>query len=176
MQRAITIAVLATAAMGGAWYASRAPQAPPVVVAVAPASSPGPITVHISGAVRSPGLVELAANARVADAVAAAGGAAPFAELDGLNLAAAVVDGQQVVVPTKGEAATSQPGTSGKLRLNSATVQELETLAGVGPVLAARIVAHRDEWGPFAIAEDLLDVSGIGEAKLADLREQLEVP
>ena len=177
MQRAITITVLAAAAMGGAWYASRAPQAPPIVVAPAASTTPsGPITVHISGAVRAPGLVEVVANARVADAVAAAGGAEPFADLEGINLAAGLVDGQQVVVPSQGEVVAADPGSSGKLRLNSASAQDLEALPGVGPVLAARIVAHREQWGPFSIIEDLLDVSGIGEAKLADLRDQLAVP
>ena len=177
MQRAITIAVLAAAAVGGAWYASRAPQNPPVIVAPTLATaSPQSITVHISGAVRAPGLVELAAGARVADAVAAAGGAAPAAELDSLNLAAGLVDGQQVVVPAEGDEVSPGPASSGQLRLNSATAQDLETLPGVGPVLAERIVAHRQQNGPFSVIEDLLDVSGIGEAKLATLRDQLEVP
>ena len=177
MQRAITIVVLAAAAVGGAWYASRTPQAPPVIVTetlAMPASSS--ITVHISGAVQSPGLVQVSADGRIADAVAAAGGALPSAELNGLNLASGLVDGQQVIVPEQGAPLPPGQTSSGRIQLNSATAKDLEGLAGVGPVLAARIVAHREEQGPFAVVEDLLDVSGIGEAKLAALRDELDVP
>ncbi len=134
------------------------------------------IIVHVSGAVASPGLVVLAPGSRVADAVEAAGGATSSADLISVNLAQAVVDGQQIVVPSPGDAPlTSHAGTSG-VALNSADAAALETLPGVGPVLAASIVAYRDEHGPYADVEDLLSVPGIGESKLATLRDRVVVP
>jgi competence protein ComEA len=138
------------------------------------------LTVHVSGAVARPGLVVLEAGGRVADAVAAAGGALPEADLDLLNLAAPLADGQQVVVPVQGATApTGGGGTpiagqiapSGPVDLNAATMDQLDALPGVGPVLAQRIVAHRQAHGPFTALEDLLDVPGIGEGKLEGLRD-----
>lgn len=138
------------------------------------------ITVHVAGAVRRPGLVELGAPSRVADAVAAAGGATTAADLTALNLAAPVRDGDQIVVPVRGDPAALGPlnGTAaaGRIRINAATASQLEEIPGVGPVLAARIITHREEFGPFATVEDLLDVPGIGEAKLAAMRDSVQVP
>jgi competence protein ComEA len=139
-----------------------------------------PITVHVAGWVAVPGLVELPPDARVADAVAEAGGLLPGAAVDRLNLAATVRDGDQIVVPgpANGAGETSLAGSTGQggpLRLNQATAEDLEALPGVGPVLAERIVAYREEHGPFRTLEDLLDVPGIGESKLASLRD-LMVP
>ncbi len=132
--------------------------------------------VHVSGAVIRPGIVELPAGSRIADAVAAAGGATRSANLTAINLAAPISDGAQLVVPRHGDAGPAvqaQSGndtTAGLVRLNSATVAELIELPGIGPVLAERIVRHREERGPFVVVEDLLDVAGIGEAKLLELR------
>jgi competence protein ComEA len=114
----------------------------------------------------------------VADAVAAAGGLLPGARADLINLAAPVTDGEQVVVPGPGKdvPATAAESPDGKVLLNSATAAELDALPGVGPVIAGRIVSYRDENGPFQSVEDLLDVPGIGEAKLADLRDRVQVP
>jgi competence protein ComEA len=136
------------------------------------------ITVHVAGLVSRPGLVELPEGSRVADAVAAAGGLLPGARAEAINLAAALSDGQQIVVP---EADGDRPATSagtpdGKVHLNQATASELDSLPGVGPVIAERIVSYREENGPFETIEDLLDVPGIGEAKLADLRDHVQVP
>ncbi len=130
-----------------------------------------------------PGLVALPADSRVADALAAAGGALRSADLELLNLAAPVSDGQQVIVPRAGRPAP-QPAAGGGLGaldgtpidLNQADVAQLEELPGVGPVLAERIVAHRDANGPFGSLEDLLDVPGIGEGRLATLRDAAIVP
>jgi competence protein ComEA len=167
--------VLAAAAAAGLWYAGRAPAPPPV--AVDPGGGGGRvITVHVAGAVRSPGVVEVAADSRVGNAIAAAGGALPEADLTRVNLAAPLSDGQQLVVPTISAEGPSAATADGKVRINVAGVTELEGLPGVGPVLAARIVAYREENGPFAAVEDLLDVPGIGEAKLAALREAVLVP
>ena len=110
-----------------------------------------------------------------ADAVSAAGGLLHDADSSSLNLAAPVVDGQQIVVPTVG-AVGLPPIDDGKVRLNSATAADLEAIAGVGPVLAARIVAYRESDGPFTEVEDLLDVVGIGESKLEAMRDQVIVP
>jgi len=166
---------LAAAAAAGLWYAGRAPAAPPLAVDPNGGES-RVITVHVAGAVRSPGVVEVAADGRVGDAIAAAGGALPDADLARVNLAAPLGDGQQVLVPTTSAAATGAVADDGRVRINLAGIDELETLPGVGPVLAQRIVAYREEHGPFTVVEDLLDVSGIGEAKLAALREVVLVP
>lgn len=121
-----------------------------------------------------PGLVTLESDARVADAILAAGGATAEAELGSLNLAATIGDGARLVVPAPSEGA-ALPG-DGLIRLNSATATELQEIPGVGPVLAERIVAHRVEHGYFETVEDLLDVPGIGEAKLEAMRDAVLVP
>lgn len=156
-------------------------QAPPATratsaTAAAPAATAGRILVHVVGAVLHPGVYELATGARARDAVAAAGGATKRAMLEGLNLAAPVADGEQVVVPVKGQGAHAA-ATSSKppiVRLNQADVTALDTLPGVGPATAQRIIAWRDEHGPFGSVEDLLDVPGIGESKLGAMRDLVE--
>ena len=145
----------------------------------------GPLVVHVAGAVRTPGIVQLQAGDRVADALDAAGGPTADASLASLNLARPLVDGEQVLVPTTEEAAATASGggdaatdavlPDGRLDLNSATAADLEELPGVGPVLAGRIIAHRDEQGPFADAAQLREVSGIGEATWASLRDLVGV-
>ena len=171
----IAAATLAAVA-GGAlllWPGSAGAPLPLEIVAARPAEAP--ITVHVSGAVLHPGLVSLPAGARVADAVVAAGGATAGAVLTALNLAAPVSDGQQLVVPEQGAGTGSGAAGDGRISINTADAAALEGLPGVGPVLAERIVEHRDRYGPFAVVEDLLDVPGIGEAKLAALREMVMV-
>ncbi|WP_342664167.1 ComEA family DNA-binding protein [Actinomyces dentalis] len=163
-----------------------------------PAGAPaGRIVVHVVGAVVSPGVVVLADGARVADAIAAAGGAASDADTEQLNLARVLDDGEQVRVPHAGEQLAapdpgpSPPGASGGgaaagssggstpgggvVNINTAGVSELEALPGIGPALAARIVEYRDGHGPFASVDDLTDVPGIGPAKLEALRSQATV-
>ena len=153
-------------AAASAGSTSTAAAAPPAVTA-------GPLLVHVVGAVRHPGVYQLADGARARDAVTAAGGATKRAELEGLNLAAPVADGDQVVVPVRGQAshAAATPGKPAIVRLNQAEVAALDTLPGIGPATAQRIIAWRDEHGPFGTIEDLLDVPGIGEAKLAAMRD-----
>jgi competence protein ComEA len=142
----------------------------------APAATAGPLLVHVVGAVLHPGVYELAGGARARDAVTAAGGATRRAVLEGLNLAAPVADGEQVVVPVKGQPshAAATPSKPAIVRLNQADVAALDTLPGVGPATAQRIIAWRDEHGPFGSVEDLLDVPGIGESKLGAMRELIE--
>jgi competence protein ComEA len=138
------------------------------------------VLVHVAGAVGVPGVYELPAGARVDDAVRIAGGPVDGADLDGLNLAAPLADGQRVYVPVVGEIdpasvpsavdPTGEP-SSGPIDLNSATAEQLESLPGVGPATAAAIVDDRDRNGPFAAVDDLERVPGIGPAKLAALRD-----
>jgi competence protein ComEA len=167
------------------------PPAAPVVVAAsgsasasASASASVTLIVDVTGAVRRPGVFEFAPGDRVIDAVQRAGGALDKADLTLLNLAAPLSDGQQVLVPKKGAAAPigavvpgGVPGTSGGALVNINTADEptLETLNGVGPVLAAAIIQYRTEHGPFASIDQLDEVSGIGPATLEDLRSQVTV-
>ena len=175
----IVVAVALALALGaGVWFGSRGgvPDAVAAPPGVSYTTVPSTIVVHVSGAVVRPGLVTVSATARIADAISGAGGAEIGADLGGLNLAAEVRDGDQIVVPQMG--VTDSPGASSDrgIDLNRATAVELEALPGVGPVLAGRIVAYRDLNGPYGAVEDLLDVGGIGEAKLAAMRDAIAAP
>jgi competence protein ComEA len=149
-------------------------------IRVAPAASARPraapsVVVDVEGAVRRPGLVHLSPGSRVADAVARAGGTTRLADRSGVNLAAPVSDGQQVVVPRRGSlgSAPAAPGggpASGPLSLSSATAEQLDALPGVGPVTAQKIVDYRTQHGAFHSVDELDAISGIGPARLADLR------
>lgn len=138
------------------------------------------IYVHVAGAVRRPGLVRVADGARVARAVARAGGAARGADLHAVNLAARLADGQQVVVPARagapaaGAAGTGAAGAGAKLSLGMATAEQLEGLDGIGPALAGRIVEYRTEHGGFRSLADLGEIEGIGEKRLASLRDAVQ--
>jgi competence protein ComEA len=124
----------------------------------------------------APGLVEIARSGRIADAIAAAGGTTSLANLAAINLAAPLRDGEQIVVPSVMVAGPGDGVADGRVRLNTATARQLEEISGVGPVLAERIIAVRSELGGFESVEDLLDVPGIGEAKLAAMRDAVVVP
>ena len=158
------------------WYSRSAPEPAPLQMAAV--SEVAAITVHVAGEVTAPGLVRVPVDARVADAVAAAGGSTRDADLSLVNLAAPIQDGEQIVIPALADLShgvvTIQ--ADGRVRINIATVGELQQLPGVGPVLAERIASYREEHGPFAVVEDLLDVPGIGEAKLAALRDAVMLP
>jgi competence protein ComEA len=140
------------------------------------------VYVHVAGAVRRPGLVRVPAGARVAEAVLRAGGPGRKADLTGVNLAAQVEDGQQVVVPVAGTVPGAMPGETGamagpaavKPSLGSATVEQLDEIDGIGPTLAERIVEYRTENGGFSSLDELQDVDGIGEKRLETLREALQ--
>ena len=147
------------------------------------AASTGGIFVHILGAVAAPGLYELREGDRGVDAVAAAGGFAEGADQSALNLARFVTDGEQIVVPLVGEAPVAAPGqpsgggavVAGKVNINTADVTALETLPRVGPAMAARIVAWRDENGRFSAIEDLMSVTGIGEKTFDAMKDLVTV-
>jgi competence protein ComEA helix-hairpin-helix repeat region len=135
------------------------------------------IYVHILGEVARPGLYELRDGDRAVDAVAAAGGFTDAADAAGLNLARFVSDGEQIVVPAVGQGGAAAPGLAGdgRVNLNTADAATLDTLPGIGPATAAKILAWRERHGRFASVEDLLDVGGIGEAKLDAIRDLVTV-
>lgn len=147
------------------------------------------VTVHVAGAVAAPGVYVLPSGSRVGDAVSTAGGPLAGADLERLNLAAPVADGSRVYVPrvdqpevpgvlgadVAGPGGSSDPASTGPIDLNTADAAALEDLPGVGPATAAAIVAHREEHGPFSSVEELLEVRGIGEAKLAAIRDLVAV-
>lgn len=137
-----------------------------------PQEEPVTLVVHVDGMVGTPGVYELTEGARVSDAVTAAGGLAEGADTSSLNLAAPLADGEKVYVPAEGEeATTSSEGASsgGLVNLNSAGVEQLDELPGVGEATARAIIEDREANGPFTTPEDLMRVSGIGEKKFAKL-------
>ena len=149
----------------------------PVDAATEPPAAAGAIYVHILGEVTNPGLYELREGDRAVDAVAAAGGFTEAADAGGVNLARFLSDGEQIVVPAIGQTSAAAPGVAsdGRVNLNTADAATLDTLPGVGPATAAKILAWREQHGRFESVEDLLDVGGIGEAKLVGLRDLVTV-
>jgi competence protein ComEA len=159
------------------------PAGPPAADrAAAPAATSTAIVAAVAGRVRRPGLVRLPAGARVADALEAAGGVLPGTDVSFLNLARPVADGELIVVgvtPPPGSAgagvSAAVPTGGGKINLNTATLAQLDTLPGVGPVLAQRILDHRDQHGGFRSVGDLRQVDGIGDARYEQLKDLVTV-
>jgi competence protein ComEA len=185
------------AILAGLWL-TRPPAAPPEVslpfasttVSLAPASSVAStaevVVVHVAGAVAAPGVHELPPGSRVVDAIEAAGGLVADADEARINLAAPVADGERVYVPRVGEVepppvsgssggGDAGEGATGPVDLNRADEAALDALPGVGPATAAAIIEHRDQIGGFTSVDQLLDVRGIGEAKLEQLRPLVTV-
>jgi len=180
--------VAITVGGAGLWYARSLPR--PVEVRTATAlpapaasatSSPDvvPILVDVAGWVRRPGVYEFHDGDRVIDAIEAAGGARRGAALDALNLAAPLADGTQILVPRRQASgpvgSVGSGATPSKVNINAASAAELEALPGVGEVIAQRIVDYRTANGPFGSVDDLLDVSGIGEVTLENIRDLVTV-
>lgn len=153
------------------------------------------LKVHVKGAVKKPGVYEFAIGERVEDAIKKAGGSLPTADLDAINLAAFLKDGDEVYVPDRRTRAleafneasrATQLGTAtsrtkakrvvtGKVAINTATAEQLESLPGIGPALAQRIIEHRRQHGPFKSVDELLNVKGIGQKKLEALRPYVKL-
>ena len=195
----------------GAWWVLRVPPPPPestIVFATTSVVSSGGsnnsgvgaiptfIRVHVAGEVLRPGVYQLPGTARVVDAVDAAGGPTALADVDVINLAAALFDAAQVFVPRRGSVGTRAPiprplpgvnvppspnantpegASSVRVNINTASMSDLDTLSGVGPSTAKAIIDYRTKNGPFGSIEDLLNVRGIGPVKLDAMREQVTV-
>jgi competence protein ComEA len=190
---ALLAIVVVTLGGAGLWYARSLPRPVevraasalgPTTAAVASAStSPtaASLIVDVAGAVRKPGVYEFRDGDRIIDAIRAAGGPTRRASLDSLNLAAPLTDGQQVLVPVQAPAGGAVPpagGASGApapVNINTASATDLEALPGIGEVLAQAIVDYRTQNGPFTSVDQLVDVSGIGDATLADIRDLVTV-
>ena len=184
---AVVLALVAVSVVVGIGLLSRSTAAEQIPVRPEPSASggisAGSVYVHVLGDVAKPGVYVLDEGARVAEAVAAAGGALPTADLTAVNLARQVVDGEQIVVPAVGAApqAGGAAGAGGEqpvgelLDLNTADASALEELPRIGPALAQRIVDWRTTNGRFTSVDDLLGVSGIGEKLLAGIRDRVRV-
>ena len=175
LQNLLTVLVGAryVAERGGGVRASTAAQAPRVAAARPPAP---PVVVDVVGAVVRPGVYRFARGARVADALTRAGGATRRADLDQVNLAAPLADGEQVVVPRRGGAGASAPSSSAAgsptapVQLSTATAEQLDALPGIGPVTAQKIIAYRQQHGAFSSVAELDAIPGIGPARLDQLK------
>lgn len=192
-----TAAAVIAVVVGGTWLLKGSPARPedhlpfagrstvptatslPAAVASTSTTVATTVVVYVTGAVARPGVYTLPATARVADALTAAGGAGAGADLDVVNLAEALHDGERVFVPAVGESIpalivvtppTAETVPTGPVNINSATADQLDVLPGVGPATAAAIISYRDQHGPFVTVDDLGDVRGIGPAKLDALR------
>lgn len=173
--RVAVVVVLAAIALSVGALMGRLPAPAPTSTSDAsPSTAHAPadtVTVHVSGMVVSPGVVDVPVDAIVADAVEAAGGLLSGALVEQINLAAPITPGEQIVVPGPSGATVVGGDDDGVLSINQASPADLESLPGVGPVLAERIVAYRETNGAFETVEDMLEVPGIGEAKLEAIRD-----
>ncbi len=158
------------------------PPEPIVIEPPAPTSTPGPVQIYVSGAVLAPGVYELPVDSIAEVAIEAAGGAAPEADLNLVNLAQSLEDGEQIYVPVVGEVPSpaviseaAEVEAGGVVNINTADQAALETLPGIGPALAERIINYREENGNFESIEALKNVSGIGPATLSEIRNQITV-
>ncbi len=190
----IAISVVCAFLAAGILYLAASPPRGEAITLL-PAPTPPPLIVQVSGAVNRPGLCSLPPGSRVKDALEAAGGFSAEAEQGSLNLAAFIQDGEHIRVPAQGTEsppaeAASQAGNSpsappvarsqapaspGKINLNTASQAELESLPGIGPSLAQRIIAYREENGPFKTIEDIQKVKGIGPAIFEKIKDLITV-
>ena len=184
LSQAVLALAIAASAAGVVAILLRDPSPGAVEVVLPTSTPPSDVRVYVTGAVNEPGVHLVEEGARLADAVEAAGGAAPDADLVAVNLAMRVADEDHWHIPRIGEAgppsttvsgSADSPGGSDKVDVNSASAEELETLPQIGEVRARDIIAHRDANGPFNTIEDLIEVSGIGPRTLDTIRDLIEV-
>ena len=167
-------ALIVILGVGIAVLVTSPPRGEPIALA-----DPAPLRVHVAGEVQRPGVYELPFGSIVQHAIDAAGGFGGSASQERINLAAPLIDGQQVYVPQFSEPipqSINPGGSNDPIAINTATAPELERLPGIGPVLAQRIVEYREQFGPFQRVEDLLEVEGIGPSKLEGLQDHILVP
>jgi competence protein ComEA len=189
--KVLAVSVLATIIVGGigTWVALR-PRPGPIIISTPeptptpvpePTATPAPLRVYVTGAVHRADVYLVPAGSLVKDVIDAAGGATDDADLEQINLAVQVYDQQQIHVPRKGESVTpiaapvDAPAGTGTVNINTASVEELDTLPGIGPAIAQRIVDYRTEYGPFATIEDITNVKGIGPATFEKLKGLITV-
>lgn len=187
----VLLFLIGATAIGVASFWARRPKPAPIIISTplptptpTPVATPtlAPLRVYVTGAVEQPDVYALPPGSIVKDALLAAGGATADADLERINLALQLSDQQQLYVPFQGEESppVAPPARSGSgsassetglVNINIASAQELETLPGVGPAIAQRIIDHRTEHGPFQAVEDIMDVKGIGPATFEELRD-----
>lgn len=182
--------VIGLLAGGVVYLVSSSPRGEPIQLS--PPPSPPPLIIHVSGAVARPGVYSLPMGSRLQDAITAAGGFLSEADPEGLNLAAPLEDGALIKIPTRtvSQALPTQPATAGSksnpgaatatpadrlIHINTATLEELDTLPGIGPVIAQRIIDYRTTYGPFASIESIQAVSGIGPAKFESIKDLITI-
>lgn len=159
--------------------------APITILPPEPTNTPGPIDIYISGAVKNPGVYQIPAGSLISDALAYAGGPVGNADLEHVNLAIELRDGNQIYIPRDGEFGNEvflENGTvgiidplSGLININTATLEELMSLPGIGQTYAERIIAYREERGPFTLIEEIMNISGIGQARFQDIAPLITV-
>lgn len=190
----VLVGVMAGFALAGLLvFVSRAPAGQPIELKPAPTKAP--IVVHVIGAVPRPGLYQFMEGARIQDAIDAAGGLMTSANVDAINLAALLTDGQQLDIPYKSgeeqtgedddsslnlpgsgdETSTPSPSSGDRININTATVSELDSLPGIGPSLAQRIIDYRTQNGAFSTIEEIMEVSGIGPATFENIKDLITV-
>ena len=155
------------------WNTARPPLGEPVELR--PPPEPALISVHITGAVIAPGVYELPEGSRVADAIEVAGGFLPVANQEDLNLAALVEDGSKINIEKRSDYSSSGGGDSERVNINTASLDELDTLPGIGPVTAQAIIDHRLENGRFQRIDEITDVTGIGSATYERIMDMITV-